>query len=211
MEITNIDFSAILQMVNTFYTNAWYLLIAVLGLATLVLPIVLKKFLDYRTKIEIDKVEENLKTQFQNLSDKNEKLITEKTIEIAKKSNEATDKKFDDINKKLEAQRGLSWHTLGIVYSQKEDYKLALQYYFYAFDSYFYGEDEMNMQKIIACIKTTYQNVKDLSLLEETEKKHIDLIEKLESINENHRYSNLIDGMNGELNNLKQRLLVSKK
>lgn len=211
MEMSNIDFSSILEMVNTFYTNAWYLLIAVLGVATLVLPVVLKKFLDYRTKIEIDKLEENLKKQFQNLSDENEKLITEKAIETAIKSNEATDKKFDDVNKKLDAQRGLSWHTLGIMYFEKENYKLALQFYFYAFDSYFYGKDEMNMQKIMDCIKTTYQDVKNLSLLKEIEVNHPNLIEKLDGINENHRYSNLIDGMNEELNNLKQRLKVSKK
>ena len=210
MEITNIDFSAILEMVNTFYNNAWYSLIAVLGVATLVLPIVLKKLLDYRTRIEIDKVEENLRKQFHNLSGENEKLIEKNIIDATKKLDEANAKKFDDINVKINASEGISWHILGNLKYEKEDYKLSLQFYFYAFDSYFFGKDESNMQTIMNCIKKAYKHVKDLSLLEEIEKKQLNLIEKVNEINENHRYSKLINEMGEALNNLKKRLKEGK-
>ncbi len=166
----------------------------------------MKKFFDYRTKIEIDEVEDNLRKQFNNLSDKNEKLIEKISIDIAKKLNEDNAKKFNDISVRIEASRGLIWHNLGNLQFEKKGYAKALEYYFYAFDSYFYGKDEWNMQVIMGSIKDIYSSIKDLSLLKQIEKNQPNLMEKVNTINENNRYSQLINEMEEALSNLKQRL-----
>ena len=66
------------------------------------------------------------------------------------------------------------------------------------------------MQIIIKAIGIIYKEVKDSSFLKEIENRHIDLIKKLYEINENFRYSNAIDKIEKEFNNLKKRLKEDK-
>jgi len=215
MEISNIDISTLLNMIDTFYNNAWNRLTIILiviggigGIVGVAWPMLLKKFSDYRAKIEVDKVENNLKEQFQNLSNENVKLI-EKRIEkgmntLSEAIEKVISKKLDNVDIKIEVSRGLIWHTLGNIYDEKNDLKLAFKYYFDAFDSYFYGKDEFNLQGIILCIKLCYKKIKDLSFLKEIENKHLNLIEKLNEINENSRYSKTINEMEEDFNSLKK-------
>ncbi len=217
MEISNIDISTLLNMIDTFYNNAWNRLTIILiivgsigGIVGVAWPILLKKFSDYHAKIEVDKLEKNLKEQFQNLSNENVKLI-EKGIEKGmNKLSEAIDKviskKLDDVDIKINVSRGLTWHTLGNIYEEKNDLKFAFKYYFYAFESYFYGKDESNLQKIISCIRRCYGKIEDLLFLKGIENEHLNLINKLIEINENSRYSNTIDEMKEKFNSLKKRL-----
>lgn len=217
MEISNIDISTLLNMIDTFYNNAWNRLTIILivvggigGLIGVAWPILLKMFSDYRAKIEVDKIEKNLKEQFQNLSNENVKLI-EKEIEkglskLSKAIDKVVSKKLDDADIKINASRGLTWHTLGDIYYEKNDLKSAFIYYFSAFDSYFYGKDEAGLQRIILRIRRCYEKIKDLSFLEEIEKEHLKLIKDLNEINENSRYSNTIMEMEEEFNSLKKSL-----
>lgn len=60
MEITNIDFSALLNMVDTFYSNAWNKLIILLAIVGVGWPVILKVYSDYRVKIKEEKLEKRL-------------------------------------------------------------------------------------------------------------------------------------------------------
>jgi hypothetical protein len=217
MEISNIDISTLLNMIDTFYNNAWNRLTIILvvfgsigGIVGVAWPILLKKFSDYRAKIEVDKLEKNLKEQFQNLSNENVKLI-EKGIEkgmnkLSKAIDNVVSKKLDDVDIKINDSRGLIWHTLGDIYDEKNDLKLAFEYYFYAFESYFYGKSEIGLQRVILRIRGCYEKIKDLSFLEGIENEHLKLIKNLNEINENLRYSDTIMEMEEEFNSLKKRL-----
>jgi uncharacterized membrane protein YgaE (UPF0421/DUF939 family) len=212
MEISNIDISTLLNMIDTFYNNAWNRLTIILiviggigGIVGVAWPMLLKKFSDYRAKIEVDKVENNLKEQFQNLSNENVKLIEKGMNTFSEAIDKVISKKLDNVDIKIEVSKGLIWHTLGNIYDEKNDLKLALKYYFDAFGSYFYGKDEFNLQGIILCIKLCYKKIEDLSFLKEIENKHLNLIEKLNEINENSRYSKTINEMEEDFNSLKKR------
>jgi len=222
MEISNIDISTLLNMIDTFYNNAWNRLTIILivvgsigGIVGVAWPILLKKFSDYRTKIEVDKLEKNLKEQFQNLSDENVKLIEKGIEKEMNKLSEAIDKviskKLDDVDIKINVSKGLIWHTLGTIYEEKNVLKSAFSYYFSAFKCYFYGKDESNLQNIILCIRRCYKKIKDLLFLKGIESEHLNLINKLKEINENSRYSNTINEMKEEFNSLKKRLKEGKE
>ena len=210
MEISNIDFSSLFEMVNTFYKNAWIALVVMLGAVGVAWPLLLKKFSDYRAKIEVDKLEKNLKEQFQNLSNENVKLIEKGIEKEMNKLSEAIDKviskKLDDVDIKINVSRGYICHILGTTHEEKNNLKSAFKYYFDAFDYYFDGKDENNLQNIIFCIRGCYEQIKDLSLLKEIKKKHLNLINKLNEINENSRYLNIIKEMEEEFNSLKKSL-----
>ena len=214
MEIPNADISSFLKMVDTFYNNAWNRLtiILILGgtIIVVVLPIIFKLISDYRTKIRVDKVENNLKEQFQNLSDENVKLIKKEMNKISEAIDKVISQKLEDVDKKVNVSRGLIWHVLGNSEYEKNQLEVALKHFFYAFDFYFYGKNELNMQIIINSIKEIYEEVKDLSLLKEVENRHIDLIKKLNEINENSRYSNTIDDIEEKFNSSKKRLKEGK-
>jgi len=222
MEITNnIDISTLLNMIDTFYNNAWNRLTIILivigaigGIVGVAWPLLLKKFSDYHAKIEVDKLEKNLKEQFQNLSNENVKLI-EKGIEkeintLSKAIDKVISKKLDDVDIEINVSKGLIWHVLGNLHYDKKDFKFAFKYFFYAFESYFNGKDESNLQIIINCIKICYEEVKDLSLLKEVENRHLHLIKRLNEINENSRYSNTIRDIEEKFNSSKKRLKEGK-
>ena len=195
MEISNIDISILLNMVDTFYNNAWNRLTIILiviggigGIVGVAWPILLKKFSDYHAKIEVDKVENNLREQFQNLSNGNVKLIEKEMNKFSEAIDKVISKKFEDTEKKICFAQGVNWHTIGNLMGEKKYTKLALEYYFAAFDEYFNGKHEGNMQKIIYAIKTQYGNIDNLLLYNEIKVKHLELIKKLKEINENSRY-----------------------
>ena len=214
MEIPNTDISSFLKMIDSFYNNAWNRLTIILiiggSIIVVVLPIIFKLISDYRTKIRVDKVENNLKEQFQNLSDENVKLIEKEMDKISEAIDKVISKKLEDVDIKVNVSSGLIWHVLGNSELEKNQLELALKHFFYAFDCYFDGKNELNMQIIINNIETVYKEVKDLSLLKELENRHLDLIKKLYDINENSRYSNTIDKIEEEFNNLKKRLKEDK-
>jgi len=222
MEISNIDISTLLNMIDTFYNNAWNRLTIILiviggigGIVGVAWPMLLKKISDHNAKIEVDKLEKNLKEQFQNLSNENVKLI-EKGIEkgmntLSEAINKAVSKKLDEVDIKMNISRGLIWHVLGNTERDENQLELALKHYFYAFDYYFYGKDELNMQIIINAIEIIYEKVKDSSFLKEIENRHTDLIKKLYEINDNSRYSNTIDKIEEDFNSLKKRLKEGKE
>ena len=163
MEIPNTDISSFLKMIDSFYNNAWNRLTIILiiggSIIVVVLPIVFKLISDYRTKIRVDKVENNLKEQFQNRADENVKLIEKKMDKISEAIDKVISKKLDAVDIKMDVSRGLIWHTLGSIYEEKNELKSAFNYYFSAFGSYFYGKDENNLQNIILCIRRCYEQI----------------------------------------------------
>jgi len=221
MEISNIDISTLLNMIDTFYNNAWNRLTIILiivggviGLIGVAWPVLLKKFTDYQAKMEVEKLEKNLKDQFQNLSDENAKLIKNRIDKgmntLSEEINKAVTKKLDDVDIKINVARGLIWHTLGRYCYDKKDFKLAFIYYFNAFESYYDGKDESNLQRIVNSIISCYEEVNDLSLLKKQEMNHSHLIEKLHEINENGRYSITIEKIEEKYKSSLKRLKEGK-
>ena len=70
MEISNTDILSFLKMIDSFYSNAWNnltLTVVIAGsIILVVVPLIFKLVLDYRSKIQIDKIEKNLKEEFKN-------------------------------------------------------------------------------------------------------------------------------------------------
>jgi hypothetical protein len=211
MEITNIDFSALLNMVDTFYSNAWNRLIITLAIVGVAWPIILKIYSDYHVKVKEEKLEKRLSEEIQNLNKKNLELINKKLDANIEGVDKFISKKLENIDIKLSASRGLLWHVQGNLDYEKEEYDTALNYFFLAFENYFNGKDELNLQRILNCIKNCYKMVKDLSYLEKVENQHLDLIKKLNEINENLRYRDVITGIEEEFDSAKKRLKKSKK
>jgi hypothetical protein len=214
MEIPNTDISSFLKMIDSFYNNAWNRLTIILiiggSIIVVVLPIIFKLISDYRTKIRVDKVENNLKEQFQNLSDENAKLIEKEMDKISEAIDKVISKKLNTVDIQINSVSGLVWATLGNLMEEKGLIKSSLDYNFNAFDDFFDGESEANLQNTIIIIKRLYKEIKNLSLLKEIENKHLNLIKKLNEINENSRYLHTINEMEEEFNSIKKRINKTK-
>ena len=214
MEIPNTDISSFLKMIDTFYNNAWNRLTIILivggSIIVVVLPIILKLFSDYRARIQEDKLEKNLLKHFQNLSDKNMKLIEGKFSEYFKEKDKVISQKLDTVDIQIKFVNGLVWGTLGNLMEEKGAIKSSLDYNFNAFDGFFDGKSEANLQNTISNIKRCYKKIKTLSLLKEIENRHLNLIKKLNKINENSRYLHTISEMEKEFNYIKERINKTK-
>ena len=211
MEITNIDFSALLNMVDTFYNNAWNRLIMLLAIVGVAWPLIIKVYSDYRIKAKEEKLEKRLSEKIQNLNEKNLELLNKKSDANIEKIDKSISEKLENIDMRLNAVKGFSYHIQGNLSYGKKQYRSALEDYFYAFNLYFKGKDELNLQRILQCIKNCYAVVEDLLLLEEVENQHFNLIEKLNEINENLRYKDAINEIKEAFNSAKKRIKKGKK
>jgi len=215
MEIPNTDISSFLKMIDSFYNNAWNRLTIILiiggSIVVVVLPIIFKMISDYRTKIRVDKVEKNLKEQSQNLSDENMKIIEKKLDEYFKEKDKVISQNLNAVDIKIHAVSGLVWAALGNLMFEKKLIKSSLNYHFNSFEEFYDGESEANLQNSISIIKNLYKEITNLSLLKEIENRHLSLINKLNEINENSRYLNIINEMEEEFNSLKKRLTKEGK
>lgn len=214
MEIPNTDISSFLKMIDTFYNNAWNRLTIILiiggSIIVVVLPIILKLFSDYHARIQEDKLEKNLLKHFQNLSDKNMKLIEGKFSEYFKEKDKVISQKLDTVDIQINSVSGLVWGTLGNLMEEKGAIKSSLNYNFNAFDDFLDGKSEANLQNTISNIKRLYKKIETLSLLKEIENRHLNLIKKLNEINENSRYLHTISEMEEEFNYIKERINKTK-
>lgn len=214
MEIPNTDISSFLKMIDSFYNNAWnrLTLILIIGgsIIVVVLPIILKLFSDYRAKIQEDKLEKNLLKHFQNLSDKNMKLMEGKFSEYFKEKDKVISQKLDTVDIKINSVSGLIWGTLGNLMEEKGEIKSSLNYNFNAFNDFLDGKSESNLQNTISNIKRLYKKIETLSLLKEIENRHLNLIKKLDEINENSRYLHIITKIEEEFNYIKERINKTK-
>lgn len=205
MEITNIDFSALLKMVDTFYNNAWNRLILILAIVGVAWPVILKFYSDYRVKVKEEKLEKRLSEKIQNLNEKNIELINKKNDANMERFDKVIYKKLENIERRLNVSKGFVHHLQGNFNFEKKHYRNALTDYFFAFDYYFDGKDELNLQIMIKSIERCYARIKDLPLLIEVESQHFDLIKKLLEINENSRYKNAIDNIKKVFNFAKKK------
>ena len=211
MEITNIDFSALLNMIDTFYSNAWNRLIIVLAIVGVLWPLIIKAYSDYTVKIKEEKLEKRLSEKIQNLNKENLELIIKKNDANIEGIDKLVSEKLENIDIKLNASKGVVWHIQGNLCYEKKEYNNALKYFFFAFEYYFNGKDEMNLQLILTCIKNCYKMVEDLSVLEKVKNEHLNLIKQLYKINENGRYTNAIDDIKKEFNSEEERLKKGKE
>lgn len=211
MEITKIDFSALLNMVDTFYNNAWNRLILILAIVGVAWPVILKIYSDHRVKVKEEKLEKRFSEKIQSLNEKNIKLINKKNDANMDRLDKVICKKLENIESKLSVSTGSVHHLQGNFSFGKGQYRKALTDYFFASNYYFDGKDELNLQIIIGNIKKCYARIKDLPLLIEVESQHSDLIKKLDKINENARYENAITDIKKEFDSAKKRLEKGKK
>ena len=169
MEVTNIDFSALLNMVDTFYNNAWNRLIVVLAIAGVAWPLILKAYSDYRVKVKEEKLEKRLSEKIQNLNKRNLELLNKKSDTNIERMEKLISEKLKNMDIQLNVSKGFIWHFQAKICYDKKQYKNALELYFTAFGFYFNGKDEVNLQRVIKYIKSCYAQVEDLSHLEEVE------------------------------------------
>lgn len=206
MEVTNIDLSALLNMVDTFYNNAWNRLIVVLAIAGVAWPLILKAYSDYRVRIKEEKLEKKFSEKIQKLNESNLELINKKNDANMEKLEKFISEQIGNIEMKLNTSTGGIFHVQGNVNFEKKQFRDALDSYFVAFHYLYDGKDEQNLQNVINNIIKCYTRIEDLPLLIEVESEHVDLIEKLLKINENSRYKNTIDKIEKTFNTSKKKL-----
>ncbi len=206
MEVTNIDFSALLNMVDTFYNNAWNRLIVLLAIAGVVWPLILKVYSDYRVRIKEEKLEKKFSEKIQKLNESNLELINKKNDANMEKSDKLISEKIENVEMKLNTSMGGIFHIQGNINFEKKQFREALDSYFIAFKYFYDGKKEQHLQVVIINIIKCYTQIKDLPLLIEVESRHVDLIEKLLKINKNSRYKNTIDEIKKAFNTAKKGL-----
>jgi len=193
-------------MVDTFYNNAWNRLILILAIVGVAWPLILKVYSDYRVKAKEEKLEKRLSEKIQNLNERNLEIINKKSDANIERTEKLISKKLKNIDIQLNLSKGFIWHFQATICYDNKQYKGALELYFDAVEFYFKGKDEVNLQRVIKYIKSCYAKVKKLSHLEEVENKHLDLIKKLNEINENLRYKDVINDIEEEFDSAKKRL-----
>jgi len=206
MEVTNIDFSALLNMVDTFYSNAWNRLIILLAIVGVAWPVILKVYSDYRVRIKEEKIEKKFSEKIQKLNESNLELINKKNDANMEKLDKLISEQIENVEMKLNTSMGGIFYVQGNVNFEKKQFRDALNSYFVAFHYLYDGKNEQNLQNVINNIVKCYTQIKDLPLLIEVESQHVDLIKKLLKINDNSRYENTIDKIKKAFNAAKKRL-----
>ena len=199
MEISNTDISTFLNMVDTFYNNAWNRLVLygalIIVIAGIVMPIILN-FISQRVQqsknIEMEnKLKEEL-TSFVNLKSKS---IEEKDRNIInnyfKEKEKIIENKLVQLKHDISYLKGVSFHSLGTTKSKEGKISDAIHYYISAGNSYLDADDEVNLKFILANVEHAcleIDKIKEPFEVEEVKKYLDDFILKLEKKFPNKRY-----------------------
>lgn len=198
MEISNIDISTLLNMIDTFYNNAWNKLVLFGGLIIVIVGIVLPAILQWASQ----RIQQGKNIEMEN---KLRKELTN-SINLKGKSIEEKNKKFIDnyfyekekviknmsikLSSRISFSIGLNYHNLGVQSAGEEDFFYAIRYYIIAGHNYVDAKNEGELKIILGNIESCcLHKIKDSFEFEEIKKSLDNFISKLKEEYPDERYS----------------------
>lgn len=198
MEIPNADISTFLNMVDTFYNNAWNrlvlygaLLVALIGI---ILPIAsqwVSKKIQQGKNIEMEnKLREEL-TNYVNLKGD---TIEKNNINIINNYFKEKEKGIKNMSIQLSSRIsfsiGLNYHNLGVQSAIGKDYFYSIRYYIIAGLNYLDAKNESELKIILSNIESCcLHKIKNSFEVEEVKKSLDNFISKLKEEYPDERYS----------------------
>lgn len=199
MEISNIDVSTLLNMIDTFYNNAWNKLVLFGGLIIVIVGIVWPAILQWASqgiqKSKNIEMKSKLKEELTN-------IINTKSDNIEKNNKNILDNYFkekeEEINntvallaRKISFSIGLNYHNLGMQMIDEKRYSDAITFYISAGNSYIDSEDEAELKIILDNLGNTcseIHEIKDPFEFKEVKKSLEDFISNLEEKFSDRKY-----------------------
>ena len=200
MEISNTDISTFLNMVDTFYNNAWNRLVLygalIIVIAGIVIPIILQfisKKIQQSRNIEMkNKLREELTNyidlKVSNIEEKNKKFIDSYFSEKEKIMKDI----LVNLENRISFSIGLNYHNLSVEMGKEGNISGAILYSISAGQNYLDADDETNLKIILGNIEGYCLNIdkiKDSFEVGEVKKTLDDFISKLEKKFSDKRYS----------------------
>jgi len=200
MEISNIDISTFLNMVDTFYNNAWNRLVLYGALIIVIVGIVLPIVLQWVSR----RVQQSKNIEMENkLKEALTNIINIKSDNIEKKNKNILDNYFKEKEKetknmlallegKISFSIGLNYHNLGMQMVDEKKYSDAILYYIAAGNNYIDAKEETQLKIILGNIENAclnIQEIKDQFEVKEIKKSLDNFISKLEEKFPDNRYS----------------------
>lgn len=200
MEMSNNDISTFLNMVDTFYNNAWNRLVLygalIIVIAGIVIPIILQ-FMSQRVQQSKNiEMENKLREELTNSIDLEVGNIEEKNKKFIDSYFSKKEKTIKDMLIKLENRIsfsiGLNYHNLAIRVAKEGKIPSSILYSISAGLNYLNAEDETNLKIILKNIEENYlkiDKIKNSFEVEEVKKDLNNFISKLEEKFPDKRYS----------------------
>lgn len=206
MEISNTDISTFLNMVDTFYNNAWNRLVLYGALIIVIVGIVMPIILQYISRrIQQSKnieMENKLREEFTSVINLKAKSIEEKDKNTIDNYFEEKEMKLKDIsnllNKKISYSIGLNFHNLAMQSGKEGDSYHMIHYFISAALNYIDAKNESELKRILNALEDVgvYINkVKDSFDVKELKKSLDNMISKLDAEYPDKRYSQEIRGI----------------
>ncbi len=200
MEISNTDISTFLNMVDTFYNNAWNRLILygalIIVIVGIVIPIILHFMSQRVQKSRSVEMENKLKEELTNIIDIKSNNIEKKNKNILDNYFEKKEKQIKDMFDLLDRQSsfavGLNYHNLGIRAVDKKEYSDAILFYISAGYNYMTAKKEDQLKIILGNLINNclmIKEFKDQFEVKEVKKSLDDFISELEKKFPDDRYS----------------------
>jgi len=212
MEISNTDISSFLEMVDTFYNNAWNRLALygalIIILVGIILPIVSQWVSQRIQQGKNIEMENKLREELTNYVNLKGDTIEKKNIDIIDnyfKEKEMEIKHMSSLlNKKISYSIGINYHNLALQSAKEKDYYFMIFYSISAGSNYIDAGNESELKKMLRLIERYSLNINkidDSFEVEELKKSLYNFISKLEAKYPNKRYSVEIRSIKKNLSN----------
>ncbi len=200
MEISNTDISTFINMVDTFYNNAWNRLVLYGALIIVIVGIVIPIILQYTSRrVQQGKnieMENKLREEFTSFVNLKGKSIEEKDKNIIdnyfKEKERIIENKLVQLRRDISHSKGLSFHNLGLRKATEGEILVSTLFYISAGRSYLDAQDETNLKIILENIEKNclgIDKIEDLFEFEEVKKELNSFISKIEKEFTDKRYS----------------------
>lgn len=200
MEIPNADISTFLNMVDTFYNNAWNrlvlygaLLVALIGI---ILPIASQWVSQRIQQGKNIEMENKLREELTNYVNLKGDTIEKKNINIIDNYFKEKEMEIKDmsslLNKRISYSIGISFHNLAIQSEKEGDYYYMIGYFISAGNNYIDAKNESELKKMLRALEINcldINKIKDSFEVEELKKSLYNFISKLEEEYPDKRYS----------------------
>jgi len=203
MEISNTDISTFLNMVDTFYNNAWDRLVLyaalIIVIAGIVLPIILQFVSQRIQQSRNTEMENKLREELTNSINLKGKSIEENNRNIIdnyfKEKEKTIENNLVQIKRNINFSIGLNYHNLALQSVKGRDYFHKISYPISAGISYIDAKNESELKKMLRVLErhcSDLNKINDSFEVEELKKSLYNFFSKLEAEYPDARYSSEI-------------------
>ena len=203
MEISNTDISTFLNMVDTFYNNAWNRLVLyaalIIVIAGIVLPIILQFVSQRIQQSKNTEMENKLREKLTNSINLKAKSIEENNRNIIdnyfKEKEKTIENNLVQIKRNINFSIGLNYHNLALQSVKGRDYIHRISYPISAGISYINAKNESELKKMLRVLEKhclDLNKINDSFEVEELKKSLHNFFSKLEVEYPDERYSSEI-------------------